>query len=94
LVDRILAAGGLPPVARTVPAGAAYAAGAVLEIGHRLLGKNNEPRMTRFVARQLSTAHWFDLTAAGRDLGWVPRVATDEGMERLAAWLRDTGHAS
>ena len=94
LVDRMLAAGGLPPVARRIPAGAAYAAGAVLEIVHRLLGKSDEPRMTRFVARQLSTAHWFDLTAARRDLGWEPRVATDEGMERLAAWLRDRGHAS
>ncbi len=90
LVDRILAAGGLPPVTRTVPAPVAYAAGAVLETAYRVLGKSDEPRMTRFVARQLSTAHWFDLSAAKRDLGWRPRVSTDEGMERLAAWLRES----
>ena len=54
-------------------------------------GRTDEPRMTRFVARQLSTAHWFDLSAAERDLGWTPRVSTDEGMRRLAEWLREEG---
>ena len=42
-----------------------------------------EPRMTRFVARELATSHWFDLTAARRDLGYKPRVSTDEGLRRL-----------
>jgi nucleoside-diphosphate-sugar epimerase len=93
LIDRILAAGGLPPVEREIPVGVASAAGAVLEWVYRLTGRRDEPRMTRFVARQLSTAHWFDLSAAERDLGWTPRVTTDEGMERLAAWLREEGMA-
>lgn len=44
--------------------------------------------MTRFVARELATAHWFDISAARRDLGYVPRVSTEEGLERLAGWLR------
>ncbi len=43
--------------------------------------------MTRFVARELATAHWFDISAARRDLGYVPRVSTEAGLERLAAWL-------
>jgi nucleoside-diphosphate-sugar epimerase len=44
--------------------------------------------MTRFLARQLATAHWFDPTAARRDLGYEPRVSLDEGFERLRVWLR------
>jgi len=91
LVDRILAAGGLPPVTRTIPVPVAYAAGAVLETIYTLLGKTAEPRMTRFVARQLSTAHWFDLSAARRDLKWAPRISMDEGMQRLADSLAQTG---
>jgi nucleoside-diphosphate-sugar epimerase len=39
--------------------------------------------MTRFVARQLSTAHWFDLTAAKRDFGYAPSVSAEEGLRRL-----------
>ncbi|MGE3164973.1 MAG: NAD-dependent epimerase/dehydratase family protein [Planctomycetota bacterium] len=86
-VNRILAAAGLPPVARTIPAGVAYAVGAVLETAYGLLRIQREPRMTRFLARQLATAHWFDLTAAYRDLGYVPRVSIDEGMRRLREWF-------
>ncbi|MEE8107073.1 MAG: NAD-dependent epimerase/dehydratase family protein [Planctomycetota bacterium] len=88
LIGRILKAAGLPPETRSVSAGVAYAAGAVLETLFRMVGAKNEPPMTRFVARQLSTAHWFDLAAARSDLGYDPAVSLDEGMERLATWLR------
>jgi nucleoside-diphosphate-sugar epimerase len=91
LLDRILAAGGLPPVRRTVSPAAAVAAGWVLERLHRWFRREGDPAMTVFLARELSTAHWFDLGAAKRDLGWSPRVSTAEGMERLAAWIRGGG---
>ncbi len=87
LVNGILAAAGLPPVRRFAPAGVAFAAGAAMELAYRLFRLPGEPRVTRFVARQLSTAHWFDLTAAKRDLGYAPKVGVAEGFERLAASL-------
>ena len=40
--------------------------------------------MTRFLARELSTAHWYNLDAAGRDLGYEPQVTIEEGLARLA----------
>ena len=88
LINRILAAAGLPPVERRIPSGFAYVLGAVLESAYRLLGIESEPPMTRFVARQLSTAHWFDISAARRDLGYAPAISLDVGMERLAESLR------
>jgi nucleoside-diphosphate-sugar epimerase len=88
MIDAILAAGGKPPVRRKIPAGLAVLSGALLEGVYRLLGISREPPMTRFVARELATAHWFDISAARRDLGYAPRVSTAEGLERLAAWLR------
>jgi nucleoside-diphosphate-sugar epimerase len=87
VVNRILDAGGLPPVSRTISPGLAYAAGAVLEKVYSLLRLKGEPRMTRFVARELSTSHWFDLAAARRDFGYAPQVSFDEGIERLRVWL-------
>lgn len=89
VVDRILAAGNLPPVTRTIPPQLAYAAGWLLEKTYTLLRLSGEPPMTRFVARELSTAHWFDLSAARRDFGYQPQVSFAEGMERLAAWLKE-----
>ena len=88
LIGRILEAAGLPRETRSVSSRVAYAAGAVLETLFRIVGARSEPPMTRFVARQLSTAHWFDLAAARQDLGYDPSVSLDEGMERLATWLR------
>ena len=44
--------------------------------------------MTRFLAAQLATSHWFDISAARRDFGYEPAISTAEGMQRLGAWLR------
>lgn len=88
LIDRMLACAGLPPVQRSISARTAYIAGAFLETTYRLTGRQTEPPMTRFVARQLATAHWFDISAARRDLGYEPRISIEEGLKRLAAWLK------
>jgi nucleoside-diphosphate-sugar epimerase len=88
LINRILCAAGLGPVTRSVPTELAYATGRLLELVYGVFWPNDEPPMTRFVARELTTAHWFDITAARRDLGYRPRVSLDEGMQRLAASLR------
>lgn len=87
IVDRILEAAGEPPLKKSIPAPVAYAVGAVLEGVYGTLGLKSEPLMTRFVAKELSTAHWFDLSAAKRDFGYAPSVSMDEGFERLKAWF-------
>lgn len=87
VVNRILDAGGLPPVTRTISPALAYKIGAILETVYVLFNLKGEPRMTRFVAKELSTSHWFDLSAAKNDFGYQPEVSFDEGMERLREWL-------
>jgi nucleoside-diphosphate-sugar epimerase len=87
-VDDILAAAGLPPLRRSIPAGVAYTAGWLLETAYGILGIDSEPPMTRFLARQLATAHWFDITAARRDLDYRPLVSVEEGLRRLAEYFR------
>ncbi len=87
MINRMLDAAGMAPVTKSVPAGVAYAAGAVLEAVHTVLRIKAEPRMTRFLARELSTSHWFDISAARRDFGYEPEVTTEEGLVRLAQWF-------
>ncbi len=82
----ILTACGEPPVSRSVPPWLAFGLGAALEGAWTLLPLKGEPPMTRFIARQLSTANWYDLSAARRDLGYAPTVSWEEGLERLGAW--------
>ena len=87
LIDRIVAAAGLPPVTAHVPEKVAYGVGWLLETVYRLLRRKQEPLMTRFVAKQLATDHYFDISAAREDLGYEPRYTIDEGMKELAKWL-------
>lgn len=88
MIDRILSAGGKPPVTKTISPGAAYLFGAVFERLYGLLRLKSDPPMTRFMAKELATSHWFDIGAARTDLGYAPIVSTQEGLRRLAQWLR------
>jgi nucleoside-diphosphate-sugar epimerase len=83
MVNRLLGAAGAPPVTRRVPYWLATLLAAGFESTHRLTGRRGEPRLTRFVVSEMSTAHWFDISAARRDLGYSPRVSIAEGLERL-----------
>ncbi|MFZ5656186.1 MAG: 2-alkyl-3-oxoalkanoate reductase [Pseudomonadota bacterium] len=86
-MNALLAAAGAPAVERTIPFRAAYALGAVCEGLWATLPLRGEPPMTRFLAEQLVTTHWYDMGPARRDFGYVPRVSFDEGLARLrAAW--------
>ncbi|MBT3256690.1 MAG: NAD-dependent epimerase/dehydratase family protein [Deltaproteobacteria bacterium] len=88
LMDRIVGAAGLDPIDRTVPVGLAYAAGCLLEMIYKMLRLQGEPPMTRFLAKQLSTAHWFDMSAARKELGYEPAISMEEGFKRLTESLR------
>jgi nucleoside-diphosphate-sugar epimerase len=87
IINGILATAGLPPEERSVPLAAALAAGAVFENLHKVFPNREGPRMTRFVARNFSSAHWFDISAARRDLDYDPRISIDEGLARLRVWF-------
>jgi 2-alkyl-3-oxoalkanoate reductase len=89
MINAILGAAGCDPVTRSISKRTARAIGAVLETIHKLPGIQSEPRMTRFLAEELATAHWFDISAAKRDLGYSPKVSTEEGLIRLEKWLTD-----
>ncbi|WP_165228832.1 NAD-dependent epimerase/dehydratase family protein [Aquisphaera insulae] len=88
MVNQFLEIAGLPPVRKAVPRPLAIAIGGLMEAVYGTLRLAGEPRMTRFLARELSTAHWYNLAAARRDLGYTPTVSIEEGLRRLAESMR------
>ena len=89
MVNAILKAAGLEPVSGQIPFRVAWIIGAVLEFFYRTFNISGEPQMTRFLAEAVATSHWFDISAAKRDLGYRPRVSTEEGLKRLEQWLNN-----
>jgi len=80
----ICAAAGVRPPRHRVPRRLAVGAGAVLQAVWP--PRAGEPPITRFVAEQMSTAHWFDQRRTREALNWGPRVSLDEGFAALARW--------
>jgi nucleoside-diphosphate-sugar epimerase len=90
LLAGICLAAGVRPPHLSVPAALGRAAGSLVERIWALPGVaaragGDEPPMTRFLAEQLSTAHWFDQRETRAALDWAPTVSIDEGLRRLAA---------
>jgi len=87
LIEGILHAAGVQVTPRNVPLRAATLAGSVVERLWPLRHPDVEPPLTRFLAEQLGTAHWFDPRPARDDLAWTPTVTIDQGLEHLTAWF-------
>ena len=83
IINRLLAAFGLPAEDRRIPRKLAWALAIAMEAAWTWLPLKGEPLLTRFLVEQLSTAHWFRIDAARRDFGWTPRVSIAEGLKRL-----------
>lgn len=93
LLEGICVAAGVPFEPRQVPLRVALGVGSVVErVWPRL--RADEPPITRFLAEQLGTAHWFDPRPARDELGWSPTVSLDEGFQRLQAWYSARGSSA
>ncbi len=87
-INQLLVALGRPPITRRLSLRTATAISALCESIWRILPLRGEPPMTRFVAAELAKDHWFDITAARRDLGYTPRISMAAGTTALIEHLK------
>jgi len=87
MANAFLDAAGLPPINGHVSAKTAYIAGSIFEFVYKLFRLKKEPPITRFAAKELATSHWFNISRAKKDLGYTPKVSTQEGLRRLKQWF-------
>jgi nucleoside-diphosphate-sugar epimerase len=88
-INEVLEKTGRPSVARNISYKTASKLGRVLEAVYKFCHIYKEPAMTRFLASQLATSHFFDISRAKNDLGYEPLVNPEEGMSRLIQSLSD-----
>ncbi len=89
VIASLLKAAGIEVNIQPISPRIAIAAGTLLETAWKLFRLKSEPPLTRWSAEQLSTAHWYDISAAKRDLGYSPEISVAEGLQILTASLLD-----
>ena len=79
---------GISRIKRKISYRNAMRLGAILEGLYGLLRLKSEPPMTRFLASQLATSHYFDISKAKKDFDYQPLVSQEEGINRLISSLK------
>jgi len=88
-INGLLDAAGLPPVRKRVSLRTALVVAWVFEKIHALSKAEGDPRVSRWMVRQLATSRWFNISEAHEDLEYFPLVSLEDGMRRLKAWFEE-----
>lgn len=82
-INELLDSRKIPRIRKSVSFERAMSIGRLMEAIWKVFRLKSDPPMTRFVASELAEDHWFDISAAKRDLSYRPRVSMKQGMETL-----------
>jgi len=66
----------------------AYTAAGLSEVMARL-GLIKTPSLTRFLVSEMSSSHYFDISKAKKELGYMPRFSIKQALERTFARLKN-----
>lgn len=82
-IGKVLSLKNVPGFNKTLPLSVAFGLGFCLEILFKWIPVLGEPPMTRFLAMQLGTSHYFNQSAAIHDLAYRPKISIEDGLRAL-----------
>lgn len=88
-IGRVLTLHNLPPVRRKISATTAHVLATVAEGVWKICGLTSDPPLTRFLAEEMATDHYYNIEAARQELGYCPSCSVWEATER--SFGRPTG---
>ena len=91
IINAFLDTAGLPPMKGQVSEKIVYIAGSIFEFVYKFFNIKGEPLITKLGAKELATSHWFNISRAKKDLGYYPKISTQEGLIRLKQWFSELG---
>ena len=86
-INEMLKKMNLPSISRAVSYQKARAMGSAMEIIFRILHLSKEPPITRFTAAQLAHSHFFNISAAKKDLKYTPIISQEEAIIKTTAYF-------
>mgnify|MGYP001552524794 FL=1 len=78
---------GYPEPKFSVSLGLARFAAGIMEWFYRNFVPNGTPKLTRFLASELALSHYYDISAAKRDLGYRPSKTMQEVEDIVVDWV-------
>ena len=90
-VNSVLEGLGHAPLTKKIPLPLAYSVGAICEGVWKVIGRQNDPPITRFVAVELAKDHYFNISAARRDLGYQAQTSMSEALKLTIQDLKRRG---
>ena len=90
-LNQVLLGLGHAPLTKRISLSKAYAAASVLEAVWKLFRLKGEPPITRFVAVELAKDHYFDISAAKRDLGYQAELGMQAALDATITDLKCRG---
>jgi nucleoside-diphosphate-sugar epimerase len=85
-INQLLEKMGIPKIEKSISLAKAKKIGLIMEIIYRLGRLRGEPPMTRFLASQLGTSHFFNISKAKKYLHYEPPVSLKEGLNRIVEY--------
>jgi nucleoside-diphosphate-sugar epimerase len=90
-INNLLMRLGKNQINQKIPLPLGLVLGSLAETVWNLFSLKGEPPLTRFIAAELAKDHWFNISAAKRDLNYSPKVSMKEGTESLVTSLLADG---
>ncbi len=86
LLSRLFERLDIPLHTRNVPYSVAHLIAGGMEAVYRLFPALGEPPLTRYSVGSIAVPHTLDISLAQQQLGYMPRISVDQGLERFADW--------
>jgi len=81
---------GLNKINKSISSKKAFIAGKIFEAFYSLFNLRSEPPITAFSALQLSHSHYFDISAAKKDLGYHTAIDSDKAFQTTVDFFKTT----
>ena len=80
-IAEVLKRNNVAAVKKKIPAALGYGVASILELCSYLRPGRPEPIITRFLASEMATSHYFSIAAAKRDLGYNPKWTIAQALD-------------
>lgn len=83
-MNKILEVAGVDKIKKSVPAWIAEVLSVFIDASHKVIMKNREPLFTRFLVKELTQNHWFNICNARSILRYNPVISNIDSLNKMS----------